>query len=272
MDKLLKKYSVLVLMLLATSSTTFATEGTKESYSFTSNDALLSFGVFVFFIVFLGLLFLVIGFGRYVRKTLIEAGQKPSWLVNLFGIFDGDLQLFTGEDSDVLLEAHDYDGIQEYDNDLPPWWKQMFYLTIVFGIAYMAYYHVFDGPSSADEYDAEVAAAQLLYADVDMTYDKITEDNAALETAKVSFSQTCVACHGKELGGGLGPNLTDKYWIYGGDVNDVYKTIKYGAKKGMAAWKSKFSNKEIYELASYVLTLQGTKPVNAKDPEGELQK
>ena len=173
---------------------------------------------------------------------------------------------------DEIIEDHDYDGIQEFDNDLPPWWLYGFYGTIIFAVAYLVIYHVTESmPLQDDEYKTEIAEAAKLYKNVDENYAAATTDEAALKDAEALYKKNCIACHGA-LGEGnaIGPNLTDEYWLHKGGINDVVKTIKYGVvEKGMKSWKSDFNNKQIYDIASYVLSLQGSNPPNAKEPQGD---
>ncbi len=191
--------------------------------------------------------------------------------------FSGGNDIFDDE-RDILL-SHEYDGIQELNNKLPPWWVGLFYATIAFAVFYFPYYHIFSGWTSAKEYAEEMTAAK---ADVD-TYLKahggnVTEENvtllkdeASLAKGKATFEANCVACHLADGGGLVGPNLTDKYWLHGGSVKDVFKTITYGVpEKGMISWKAKLTPVQIQQVMSYVLVkLQGTTPAKPKGPEGE---
>jgi len=97
-------------------------------------------------------------------------------------------------------------------------------------------------------------------------------DAASLESGKAIFQTNCIACHMADGGGGIGPNLTDNYWILGAGIKNVYQTISEGGRsgKGMIPWKTTLSPEEMQQVASYVLSLQGTTPANPKDPEGEL--
>lgn len=183
------------------------------------------------------------------------------------------------KESDIMLD-HDYDGIRELDNSLPPWWKYGFYVTIITAVIYLWYYHVGgNGPSSYDEYvtsvekgKEEVAAYLATSANnVDENTVTLITDKTQLDGAKNIFETTCGACHAKDGGGGIGPNLTDDHWLHGGGVKDVFKSIKYGWQdKGMKSWKDDYSPKQIAELASYVKSLQGSTPANPKAPQGEL--
>lgn len=176
---------------------------------------------------------------------------------------------------------HEYDGIRELDNSLPPWWKWMFYASIVFAVVYMYYYHMGgQGPLSAEEYNTEVAEAEIQKkAFLEKAANLVNEtsvvalkESADLENGKKTYESLCVACHGA-LGEGkasLGPNLTDEYWIHGGSIKDIFKTVKYGVQgKAMIAWQDQLSPRQMQEVSSYVLSLQGTNPPNAKEPEGE---
>lgn len=182
------------------------------------------------------------------------------------------------KEADIMLD-HDYDGIKELDNSLPPWWKYGFYLTIVTGVIYLWYYHAGgNGPSSHDEFVAEVQAGEEAKAaylaksanNVDENTVKML-DASGIAAGKTIFEQSCAACHAKDGGGGVGPNLCDEYWLHGGSLKDVFKTVKYGwPDKGMKSWKDDFSPNQIAQISSYVKSLQGTKPAAPKDKQGEL--
>jgi len=182
-------------------------------------------------------------------------------------------------EGEIILD-HDYDGIRELDNNLPPWWLYGFYATIIIAFAYMFNYHVFGGASQTEEYLTEVAEAQeaveeykknakgLLTAN---SVELLTEESD-ISAGKSIFAANCVACHKEDAGGGIGPNLTDPYWILGGGIKNVFSTISEGGRpgKGMVAWKTNLKPDEIAQVSSYVLSLQGTTPADPKGPEGEL--
>jgi cytochrome c oxidase cbb3-type subunit III len=175
---------------------------------------------------------------------------------------------------------HEYDGIRELDNRLPPWWLYGFYFTIVFGLVYLVYYHVGNGPSQAEEYNREMEKARAILASrvtdagasVDENSVTLLTEVAEIETGKKIYLGNCAMCHGQEGEGGIGPNLTDKYWIHGGNIQDIFKVIKYGGNKGkgMIAWEKQLKAEDIQRVSSFIYTLEGTKPANAKEPEGEL--
>ncbi|MEI8279212.1 MAG: cbb3-type cytochrome c oxidase N-terminal domain-containing protein [Bacteroidota bacterium] len=183
------------------------------------------------------------------------------------------------KEKDILLD-HNYDGIQELDNSLPPWWKYGFYLTIIVGVIYLYRFHVsHDGMSQKEEYAAEMQkgeddkAAYLAKSanNVDENTVTLLTDPTAIGEGKDLFQKNCIACHLADGGGVVGPNLTDEYWLHGGGIKDIFKTIKYGWQdKGMKSWKDDFSPKQIQELASFVKSLRGTHPATPKAPQGEL--
>lgn len=175
--------------------------------------------------------------------------------------------------------GHVYDDIRELDNRIPPWFNYLFGITVVFAFVYMIDYHVV-GVSKlpADEYMEEVVAANLQKKIMFASGGTINEnalvalkDEASLKEGAENFQKFCVSCHGPQGGGLVGPNLTDEYWINGGGIKNVYTTIKKGVPtKGMISWELVFSQKQIQNLGSFVLTLQGTKPPGGKAPEGVM--
>lgn len=176
--------------------------------------------------------------------------------------------------------GHNYDGIRELDNKLPGWWLYGFYITILVGVIYMYRYHIAkSAPLSAEELQIamkKAEAEQDAYLkkagnNVDENNVVLLTDAADLAAAKTTFVNTCAACHKADGGGSVGPNLTDDYWLHGGSVKDIFKTIKYGVPdKGMQAWKDQLSPKLIQQLASYIKSIHGTKPAGAKAPQGPL--
>jgi cytochrome c oxidase cbb3-type subunit III len=207
------------------------------------------------------------------EEAAVKAPEK-SWFWDKF-----NSAVSVEKEKDMLLD-HNYDGIRELDNSLPPWWKYGFYLTIVIGIIYLYRFHIsHQGPSSQEEFIAEMEkgeadkAAYLAKSANNVDEGSVTMlvDAAALASGKDLFVKNCAACHLADGGGSVGPNLTDEYWIHGGSIKDVFKSIKYGwQEKGMKSWKDDFSPKQIQELASFVKSLKGTTPATAKEKQGEL--
>ncbi|PWG06893.1 cbb3-type cytochrome c oxidase N-terminal domain-containing protein [Polaribacter aquimarinus] len=183
------------------------------------------------------------------------------------------------EEEEIVLD-HNYDGIRELDNSLPPWWVYMFYATIVFAVVYLVRFHVLDGDNQTIEYNKAVAEAkaELKKYRENAPADLITADNVTLLTddkdlgrGKAVFKLNCASCHLEDGGGSIGPNLTDEYWILGGGIKNVFKTIHDGGRdgKGMIAWNKTLKAVDIAKVASYVISLQGTTPANPKAPQGE---
>ncbi|MFC7772299.1 cbb3-type cytochrome c oxidase N-terminal domain-containing protein [Flavobacterium sp. GCM10027622] len=183
------------------------------------------------------------------------------------------------EEHDLILH-HNYDGIQELDNVLPPWWVGVFYITILFSVVYLARYHFLGHDNQAAEFDKEMAEAKIQVEEYRKTApdlmdkEKVTllTDASSINAGKAIFQTNCVACHRADGGGAIGPNLTDKEWINGGGIKNVFNTIMEGGRsgKGMIAWKEQIKPTEIQKVASYVLSLQGSNPKEAKAPEGEV--
>ena len=184
------------------------------------------------------------------------------------------------EEEESILLDHDYDGIKELDNNLPPWWKYGFYLTIVTGVIYLVHFHVLKtGDLQGKEYDISMAQAKIEVDEfmktsannVDENTVKVLTEASDIATGKDLYIANCVACHGKGGEGTVGPNLTDEYWIHGGSIQDLFKTLKYGwVEKGMKSWKDDLSPMQIAQVASYIRTLKGTNPPNPKAPQGDL--
>lgn len=183
------------------------------------------------------------------------------------------------EEASILLH-HDYDGIKELDNKLPPWWVYSFYITIIFGAIYLVRYEVLGVDGQEEELRKEIAQAQIAIEEYkktapdQMNEDKVTllTDKESLASGKTIFETNCAACHRADGGGQIGPNLTDEYWLLGGGIKKVFHTITHGGRdgKGMVAWNATLKPTQIQHVASYVLSLQGTNPKDAKAPEGEL--
>ena len=179
----------------------------------------------------------------------------------------------------LVPEDEDFDGIKELDNRIPPWFNYLFGGTIVFAVIYLLNYHVWQSsPLPLAEYMEEVNTADLarrvhLAAEGTINEDALValKDADALKAGQEQFLKNCVTCHGANGEGIVGPNLTDAYWIHGGSIKNVYATIKNGVpEKGMISWKLVFTPKEIQQLGSFILSLQGTNPANGKKPEGTL--
>lgn len=213
------------------------------------------------------------------EKDGVEPEEPNAWIKKLLKKWTRSKAV--EEEGEIILD-HNYDGIKELDNTLPPWWVYMFYATILFGAIYLVRYEVLDGDDQETEYRKEVAAAESKLKEFEQKnpvpqFDEsamvVLTDESSLKRGKALFNLNCVSCHKKDGGGIIGPNLTDKYWILGGGLQNVYKTISEGGRpgKGMEPWKKTIRNPlDRQKLASYVLSLQGTSPTNAKKAEGEI--
>ena len=244
-------------------------------------------------VIFLELLvvFLLVLFIRNIFRAIhpiekiIVAGkvQTDSWLIKTWHKLDK--QFFTKavpleKEADMLLD-HDYDGIKELDNALPPWWKYGFYITILVAVFYILKFEVWHtGMNPTEEYNTEMTIAKtetdayLASAKENVDENSVTDLDAAGNAAgKAIFAKTCVPCHLADGQGLVGPNLTDEYWIHGGSIKDIFKTIKYGfPDKGMQSWQTTYSPVEMQQLSSYIRSLRGTNPPNPKAPQGDLYK
>jgi len=185
------------------------------------------------------------------------------------------------EEHEIILD-HNYDGIRELDNDLPPWWTYAFYASIVFAIVYLVRFEVFNGENQYDELETEYAEAKIAIEEYKKTAKDLVDFNTVelltsasdLSAGKAIYEANCVACHMADGGGGIGPNLTDPNWILGGGIKNVFKTVSEGGRngKGMIAWKQSLKPSEMAQVSSYILQFQGTTPAKPKDAEGDVWK
>jgi cytochrome c oxidase cbb3-type subunit 3 len=241
--------------------------------------SLMAITIFVELLV-LGILFNTFKNLLRSEKVKTTAAAQQTVKPKTKSIFDKLNDIVDIEEEESILLDHDYDGIKELDNNLPPWWKYGFYLTIIVAIFYMINYHITKtSPLQAEEYRLSVKKAEAEIAEfmktsannVDESTVKLLTAPADLAAGKDIFLSTCSACHGRGGEGTVGPNLTDDYWLHSGSVRDIFKTIKYGyPDKGMKSWKDDYSPMQIAQLASFIRSLRGTKPDKAKEKQGEL--
>lgn len=213
------------------------------------------------------------------EKYLAEKERKRewTWAKNMYRRLTKSREI--ERESEIIMD-HNYDGIRELDNVLPPWWVYLFYGTIVFAVVYLVRFHIMGDYDQALEYEQEVAAAKIAIEEYKKTAKDLVDVNTVeflseasdLSAGEKIFTTNCVACHMADGGGGIGPNLTDEYWILGGGIKNVFNTISEGGRdgKGMVAWKQSLKPAEIAQVASYVLTMGGTTPANPKAAEGEI--
>lgn len=184
------------------------------------------------------------------------------------------------ENNELVMLDHNYDGIRELDNKLPPWWLYLFYGCILFGAVYLVRFEIMGGDDQEAELRKEVAQAKadiakyMLTAPDRMDESKVVKltDAASLAKGKAIFTANCAACHRADGGGQIGPNLTDEHWIFGGSIKNLFHTITNGGRdgKGMVAWKGTLKPTEIQLVSSYVLSLKGSNPKDPKAPDGDV--
>jgi len=202
---------------------------------------------------------------------------ESKWYQNLVSKLTSSKDI--DEEDEIILE-HDYDGIKELDNVLPPWWVYLFYATIIFSVVYLVRFHVVGDYTQKEEFEEAMELAELEKsklpkdASEEISYETVVAvtDAESLAKGKEIFNNACAACHKADGGGLVGPNLTDKHWINGGGIKNIFKIISEGSKNNpsMVAWKSNLSSKDIQSVSSYILTLAGTNPPDAKAAEGEI--
>jgi cytochrome c oxidase cbb3-type subunit 3 len=229
------------------------------------------------------LLALVYNLKLLLKKEVVKiSGEKEIVKINWLKYWDKLNSLRPIKEEAQIDLGHDYDGIRELDNRLPPWWLYGFYACIVFAVIYLWRYEVsHTAPSSLEEYTmamqkgAEEKEAYLLKSasNVDENTVQFLSGESDLASGKAIFTSTCAPCHAADGGGLVGPNLTDDYWLHGGSVKEIFKTIKYGwLEKGMKSWKDDYTPVQIAQLASFIKSIRGKKPAQAKEPQGELMK
>ena len=181
-----------------------------------------------------------------------------------------------------VLPGHTYDGIKEYDNPMPRWWVVLFWVTILWSIAYVPGVHFWDwidtyGDDLAEQ-DAALAARRAAYESANPTFAPDPETLAgfvgnagAIEAGAVKYAAVCAACHGAQGEGLIGPNLADAYWIHGGSDVDIFNVLTHGVlEKGMPAWEAALSGEERAQVLAFIRSLEGTNLPGAKEPQGEL--
>ena len=218
------------------------------------------------------------------QKERLEAAdaidfKDSAWFKKLKGFFVKVKPI--EEEGDILLH-HDYDGIKELDNVLPPWWVNLFYACIVFALIYLVRYHMLEGKDQKADFETEMAEAKVAVEEYKKTAKDLIDFNSVIQlteaadlvSGKKIFETNCAACHRADAGGAIGPNLTDEYWLLGGGIKNVFHTITEGGRdgKGMVAWKGTLKPSEIQLVASYILSLKGSDPKDPKEPQGDIWK
>lgn len=273
---------VLTVLLTGLSFSGFAQA--PDTPTVAGNDELLM-AIVIIVIIFVAILLGAILVQVVTLSNKVNARLKPEkqgnaifsekWWKKFSGI-----SVEISEEEKILIKGHDYDGIQELDNRMPPWLAFLFQITIIFAVVYLLIYHGFkigDLPQAELEKDLKIAAVQKAAylekegAKIDENSVTLTTDGGELAKGKELFIANCAACHAADGGGTVGPNLTDKYWLHGGGIKEVFKVIKYGVpEKGMIAWEKQMKPQEIQYVSSFIVgELVGTTPAVAKEPQGE---
>jgi cytochrome c oxidase cbb3-type subunit III len=289
-----KPLSIIAFLMLSTMG--FAQDGVSPSgmsepsfwdWCFDNIIILLALSVIVIAVVTLGRLFILmlkLNMKHFDPSAVVDeeptAYVEPVETVTWWQKIDRKLTnaVPISREQDIDL-GHDYDGIRELDNSLPPWWLYGFYLCILWSGIYIWFYHFSDyGQNQLQEYEIAMHEGkwekeEKLAKSANLINEKnvnLLTDKVQIEEGQKMFVTYCASCHLETGGGSVGPNLTDEFWIHGGGIKNVFKTIKYGVpEKGMIAWKDQMKPSEIQKLASFILSLQGTKPPVAKEAQGE---
>jgi cytochrome c oxidase cbb3-type subunit 3 len=250
---------------------------------------MVSVFLFVFLFLLIAIEITVSAIDKITYQLLTEEQKAKLEEVSSVGISDSEwmkklMKALTKsepiENEGQLLLDHDYDGIKELDNNLPPWWVYLFYACIAFAIIYLVRFEILGADNQEMELKKEMAQAKIEVAEYMKTAPDLMDektvtlltDDAALAEGKTIFTTNCVACHRADAGGQIGPNLTDDHWILGGGIKNLFHTITNGGRdgKGMIAWKGTLKPKEIQRVASYVISLKGSNPKDPKAPDGEI--
>ena len=286
MKRLIDKLKFLIVFLIALLAVPFSGY-TQSAENAGLSDAHLQ-EVLLWSVMAVEILLLILVISIYVAIRVMVVRTQPQSAIAQESLVGKMMHKLTDavpvEKEEEVLTDHEYDGIRELDNTLPPWWTALFYATIAFSVVYLVYYHVLDmGPLQEEEYQIQMANAEAALEElraeqaaegelIDESNINVVTDESTLAEAGRTYMQYCSACHGNEGQGGVGPNLTDNYWIHGGSVQDIFSIIKYGVpEKGMIAWQGQLSPEQMQGLSSYILeSLVGTHHPNPKEPQGEL--
>lgn len=289
MRKFLPSYiRIPVLFFIIAGLVEYFVPSTGNQPAFMEQPVVLVFLLFVLFVL-IAIEGIVSSIENILFQSLDEAGKerylasqkstiKFTWVENLYKKLTKNKPIEA--EGEIILD-HNYDGIKELDNSLPPWWVYGFYITIVFAVVYMARYHIFNADDQFVELEKEYAIANAAIEEykktaknlVDVNTVELLTDASDLNAGKKIFEANCAVCHMADGGGGIGPNLTDNYFILGGGIKNTFNTISEGGRsgKGMVSWKTELKPLEMAQVASYVLQFVGTTPANPKAPEGELE-
>ena len=183
------------------------------------------------------------------------------------------------EDEKKILLDHDYDGIRELDHPLPKWWLITFYLTIAFAVPYYLAHTFFGAETIQEELNEDMKEVTALQQDylkkkagfVMDEYVKVKNASGTQKLAKKTFRRKCKSCHAADGGGGIGPNLTDSYWLHGdGSIPSLYETLYHGiVDKGMPEWGTTLGKERIYAVLTVLEKMKNTNVEGGKEPQGD---
>jgi len=290
----------MLIAVLFISINAFAQENTDEAKAFGQdpfNSSMLPLYLVTAFVAVLIILVAVVAIYLIgILNMLTEQAKKeqvekqgiiyvptPSWWSKFTQTVNASVPV--AEEKNIELD-HNYDGIKELDNHLPPWWKWLFLGTIAWSVVYLFVFHISKSlPLSGDEYQNEIVLAEEQarklkasqpMAEIDENALTFTKDSISFITQgkNVFMNSNCGSCHRQDGGGNaIGPNLTDAYWLHGGHVKNIFTAIKIGVvEKGMPAWGKSLSAQQVRDVAFFIMSLQGSNPANAKAPQGDVYK
>jgi cytochrome c oxidase cbb3-type subunit 3 len=261
----------IVSLILLLSNRSMAAVATFDYGDFdTLYIKVMSVIIFILLLIVVGLLYVTLVAMKKMNKPVSAQEEERTTVEKLFSLHS------LKHEKELMLDES-FDGIVELDNPTPPWFNFMFYTTIAVAITYGLWYHAGSGKLQTAEYEDQLAEAEvskIAYLKkvgnaIDESNVKLIADVNQLTDGKTLFNAKCAVCHREDAGGNVGPNLTDEFWLHGGQVSDIFKTIKYGVTgKGMIAWEKSLNGLQMAELASYILTLQDSHPLAPKAPQG----
>ena len=257
--------AALTILLLLVGSSVFAQDNTTQvavstgiggmsKTAFYTMTSVLFLELFVIVALLINIKFLI---KAEKEKLAVAQAERKQRMLNWWDRFNRFRSIEQEADIDL---GHDYDGIRELNNRLPPWWLYGFYLTIIIGGIYLWRFHVsHTGPTSKEEFETAVAQADIKIQQYLKSKGESVDENtvtlltqaADLSEGKQMFVKSCASCHKPNGAGDVGPNLTDDYWLHGNDVKSIFKTIRYGIN-AMPQWQNTYSNKQIAQLTSYI--------------------
>jgi len=278
-NKTMSIIAITSCLLLINSNSSYAQQGIADStyMGLSTGTFYLMISIVLFELIIIAVLLNSIQLfikKEQIKVAKVQTKEEPSIFEKL------NASVAVEEEASIMMD-HDYDGIKELDNNLPPWWKYGFYFTILFGFVYLVHYHITrTGDLQTAEYNKSIIAANIAKEEyqkkaansVNENTVTLLTDATQLEKGQTIFKEICSTCHGANgEGNQIGPNLTDDYWLHGGSIKDIFSSIKYGwPNKGMISWQAQYSPSQIQQISSYIKSLRGTNPANAKEKQGEL--